>query len=191
MIKAGEPIYLAPIKIELDEQLETLQTTKEHCRTWRIGSEKILIKLTPTNEGLYDAMVNMLRSEHREGVRSTRCVVPGKYGTIRCDDNNQCSKCPYNRDPDEKLYFQISLDGLTDSGYEPGAYDATSSQALLKIALDEACAEMTAKDPRLLTVFEMLKAQKTVPDIMEELHVSKSRAYQLIARTKEIVKAYL
>ncbi len=61
MIKAGEPIYLAPIKIEFDEQLETLQTTKEHCRTWRIGSEKILVKLTPTNEGLYDAMVNMLR----------------------------------------------------------------------------------------------------------------------------------
>ena len=191
MTATGEPIYLAPIKIEFDEQLETLQTTRKHCKTWRIGSEKITVKLTPTNGELYDVMVSFLRSEHREGVRSTRCVVPGVKGTIRCDDNNSCKNCPYGRNPDDKLYFQISLDELTSTGYEPGASDATLSQALFEIALEEARNEMSAADPRLLVVFDMLKSKKKVSDIMAELNVSQTRAYQLIARTKQIVKNHL
>ena len=100
MIAANEPIYLAPIKIEIPEQLENLHTSYKHCKTWRIGSEKITVKLTPTNGALYDVMVRILWTEHREGIRSTRCVVPGKYGTIRCDEHNRCKDCPYCRNPD-------------------------------------------------------------------------------------------
>jgi len=50
---------------------------------------------------------------------------------------------------------------------------------------------MAEIDPRLLVVFDMLEDRKTVPDIMRELNISQSRTYQLIAKTKQIIKNHL
>ena len=67
------------------------------------------------------------------------------------------------------------MDELTSTGYNPGASDATSSEALFDISLEEARSEMSEKDPRLLVVLDMLEDRKTVPDIMKKLDVLQSK----------------
>lgn len=189
MMAANEPIYLAPIRIEIREQLENLHTDYAHCKTWHIGAEAITVKLTPANEAIYDMMVNILRSEHRDGVRKSRCLVRGKRGKlVRCDENNRCAQCPYNLRPEDRLPQEVSWDELTDQGVDPGAADTTSAPVLFDMAVEDARRQMAAEDPRLVTVYDMLDEHKSVNDIMAALGISQRRVYQLIARCQEIVK---
>ena len=59
---------------------------------------------------------------------------------------------------------------------------------MFDISLEEAHSEMSEKDPRLLVVLDMLEDRKTVPDIMKKLNVLQSKTYQLIAKTKQIIR---
>ena len=185
----GQVIYLAPIKIEIPEQLENLHTDYAHCRTWHIGAEAVTVKLTPVNEALYDFMVNSLRAEHRDGVRKSRCLVRGKRGTlVRCDERNQCKKCPYGYKPEDRQYQEVSWDELSDQGVDPAATDTTSAPVLFEMGVEAARAQMAAEDRRLLTVYEMLEDKKGVPEIMDALGLSQRRIYQMITRCRKIVK---
>lgn len=189
MVAANEPIYLAPIRIEIREQLENLHTDYAHCRTWHIGAESVTVKLTPTNEALYDAMVNILRSEHREGVRKSRCMVIGKRGKlVRCDERFKCSECPFGYKPEDREYQEVSWDALVETGFDPAAADTTSGPVLFDMGVEAARRQMVAEDPRLLTVYEMLEDKKGIPDIMGRLNLSQRRVYQMISRCKQIVK---
>lgn len=192
MVAANEPIYLAPIRVEFREQLESLHTDYAHCKTWHVGAEVVTVKLTPCNEAIYDMMVNILRSEHRDGVRKSRCLVRGKRGKlVRCDENNRCAQCPYKLRPEDRLPQEVSWDDLTDKGVDPGAADSTSAPVLFDMAVEDARRQMAAEDPRLVTVYDMLDEHKSVNDIMAALGISQRRVYQLIARCREIVKANL
>lgn len=192
MMAAGEPIYLAPIRIEIREQLENLHTDYAHLRTWHIGAEAVTVKLTPCNEAIYDMMVSILRTEHRDGVRKSRCVVRGKRGgTIRCDERNRCRECPYGRKPEDREYQEVSWDELVETGFDSGTADTTSAPVLFDMAVEDARRQMAAEDPRLVTVYDMLDEHKSIDDIMAALGISQRRVYQLIARCREIVKANL
>ena len=192
MHSEGQVIFLAPIRVEFREQLESLQTDYAHCKTWHVGAEAITVKLTPANEAIYDMMVNILRSEHRDGVRKSRCLVRGKRGKlVRCDENNRCAQCPYNLRPEDRIPQEVSWDDLTDKGVDPGAADSTSAPVLFDMAVEDARRQMAAEDPRLVTVYDMLDEHKSVTDIMAALNISQRRVYQLIARCREIVKENL
>ena len=102
-------------------------------------AEVVTVKLTPCNEAIYDMMVNILRSEHRDGVRKSRCLVRGKRGKlVRCDENNSCAQCPYNLRPEDRLPQEVSWDELTDQGVDPGAADSTSAPVLFDMAVEDA-----------------------------------------------------
>ncbi len=185
----GQPIYLAPIRIEIPDQLQNLHTDYAHCKTWYIGAEAITVKLTPVSEPLYDFMVNSLRADHRDGVRKSRCLVRGKRGKlVRCDEKNRCAECPYGYKPEDRQYQEVSWDELSDKGVDPAAADTTSAPVLFEMGVEAARAQMAAEDRRLLTVYEMLEDRKGIPDIMDRLNLSQRRVYQLIARCREIVK---
>ena len=64
--KNGIEIYAAPIEIEHKEQLETLGITQQECRTWYIGSEKVIVHLTPADKGTYHFLLDELRTRHRK-----------------------------------------------------------------------------------------------------------------------------
>lgn len=189
MVAAEEPIFLAPIRIEIREQLQNLHVTSDHLRTWRVGAELVTVKLTPCNEEIYDLMVNILRAEHRDGVRKSRCLVRGRRGKlVRCDENNRCSQCPYNLRPEDRQPQEVSWDDLTDKGFDPGAEDTTSGPVLFDMGVDAAKAQLSAEDPRLLIVYEMLEDKQSISDIQTALGVSQRTVYYLIARCREIVK---
>ena len=91
----GVKIYAAPIEIAKDkddrrQQLQSLGITHEQCRTWRIGTEQVLVHLTPSDEETYRFLLNELRRKHRNSYRESRCQVPGTLKPlIRCPDSLQ------------------------------------------------------------------------------------------------------
>ena len=190
MMAAGEPIYLAPIRIEIREQLDNLHTTAAGCRKWHVGAEAVTVKLTPCNEAIYDMMVGVLRAEHRDGVRKSRCVVRGKRGKpIRCDERNRCAECPYGRSPEDREPQEISWDEL--EGYEAESYDTTADEVMARLGRQALIEKLNAVDPRLATVFRMQQDGYDVPDIMAELKLSQRRVYDLLKKVKTIAAEVL
>ena len=59
---AGIEVYAAPIEIEKkakdrQAQFESLEITQADCKTWRIGSEKIIVHLTPAPKHMADGIL--------------------------------------------------------------------------------------------------------------------------------------
>ena len=78
----GIEVYAAPIVIEKDiearkMQFESLGITQADCKTWRIGSEKVIVHLTPAPKHVYDFMLNELRAKHRDEYRKVWLVKKG------------------------------------------------------------------------------------------------------------------
>ena len=118
---AGIEVYAAPIEIEKkakdrQAQFESLEITQADCKTWRIGSEKIIVHLTPAPKHIYDLMLNDLRAKHRDEYRSRRCQFPGKRkGTlIMCPECNRCRECPFPNYRDQHKARVVSRDEMLE-----------------------------------------------------------------------------
>lgn len=192
LIRTGTPVFLAPIEIETKDQYETLNITRQHCRTWRIGSEQVLVHLTPTDEATYRFLLNELRAKHRQGFRSVRCMIPGKQKPlIRCPDTNKCSSCPFGRKPEDRDPNTISWDELADTGVEPEGHDRTVERLHAKLEYDEIRQQMIAEDPKIALAFEMKERDgMTVAEIAKALGVKDRQVYYLIQKARSIGAAY-
>ena len=192
LIHSGTPVFLAPIEIENEDQFESLHITQEHCRTWRIGSEKVLVHLTPTDEPTYRYLLNDLRAKHRQGYRSVRCMIPGaKKPLIRCPDTNKCSACPFGRKPEDRDPNTISWDELADSGVELEGHDRTVERLHAKLEYDEIRQQMIAEDPKIALAFEMKERDgMSVAEIAKALGGTDRQVYYLLQKARSIGAAY-
>ena len=189
MTAAGEPIYLAPIEIEIPEQLENLHITERECRTWRVGGFRYKVHLTPASGELYDMLVGDLRNKHSDAYRATRCQVRGARGKlIRCDTKNKCSECPYGIDPAEKEANIVSLDGLYEIGWEPGGTgDITAEKGMAAVEYAGIRGKMDAEDTRISQILEDYEEiGLTIAELQEKYNISRRRVFQLLSRAREI-----
>jgi len=188
LIREGTRVFLAPIEIEDRSQFEALHITQEQCRTWRVGSEKVLVHLTPADEQTYTFLLNELRSKHRQGYRSIRCMVPGRQKPlVRCPDSNKCSACPYGRTPQDRDPNSISWEEFTENGLEPEDTDRTIERLHAKLEYDEIRRRMIAEDPLIALAFEMKERDDmTVDEIVTALGVTTRQVYYLLQKAKAI-----
>ena len=187
---SGAEIYAAPIEIEHKEQLETLGITWEECRTWYIGSEKVIIHPTPADKDTYLFLLGELRTKHRKAYRSRRCQIPGKRKSlIMCPECNRCSECPYPEYRDQHKASNISWDTL--SGYEGEANDRMLEQLQAKLEYEELRDLMNAENPIITQIFEMKECDNySVEKIAEKLHITERNVYYYLSRAKAIGKKY-
>lgn len=190
--KNGIEIYAAPIEIEHKEQLETLGITQQECRTWYIGSEKVIVHLTPADKGTYHFLLDELRTRHRKEYRSRRCQIPGKNKPlIMCPECNRCSECPYPEYRDKHKANSISWDGLIESGYEGEADNCMVEQLQAKLEYDEIHTLMDSENPIIAQVFEMKERDGfSVSEIADRLHIKPRNVYYYLDRAKAIGKKY-
>lgn len=190
--KNGIEIYAAPIEIEHKEQLGTLSITQQECRTWYIGSEKVIVHLTPADKGTYHFLLDELRTRHRKEYRSRRCQIPGKNKPlIMCPECNRCSECPYPEYRDKHKANSISWDGLIESGYEGEADNCMVEQLQAKLEYDEIHTLMDSENPIIAQVFEMKERDGfSVSEIADRLHIKPRNVYYYLDRAKAIGKKY-
>ena len=85
----------------------------------------------------------------------------------------------------------ISLNGLTESGWEPVPAESPEHQVMAKMEYEEIRARMDAEDVRIAQAFEAkVLFGDSVKMIAADLGVSEPRVYQLINRAKTIGKEY-
>ena len=192
LIREGTRVFLAPIEILSKDQFEALCITREQCRTWYIGSEKVLVHLTPADEQTFKFLLNELRAKHRKGFRSVRCMIPGKQkALICCPDHFKCSDCPFGRKPEDRDPNEISWDEFTENGLEPDHDDRTIERLHAKLEYDEIRHRMVAEDPNIALAFEMKERDgMTVAEIANALGVTARQVYYLIQKVKTIGAEY-
>lgn len=78
LLSEGKKVWMTPIRIEEDEQLETLRISESRCRMLRMGSVRKRVYFTPADEGTFRYMVSVMNKEQKEYLRSHRCLVPGE-----------------------------------------------------------------------------------------------------------------
>lgn len=194
----GIEVYAAPIEIEKKvedrkAQFEALGITQDDCRTWRIGSEKVIVHLTPAPKHIYDFMLNELRAKHRDEYRNRRCQIPGKRkGTlIMCPECNHCRECPYPEYRDQHKARIVSRDEMLDSGYEGEADTRMIEQLDAKLQYEEIREMMNRENPLITQVFEMKERDGlSNEEIAAELGITKRQTYYLYSKALTIGQKY-
>ena len=190
---SGKEIFAAPIEIEHREQLETLGITWSQCRTWRIGSEKVTVRLTPADEHTYKFLLGELRTKHRNAYREKRCKVPGKRpGTlIRCPECNCCSNCPFPEYRDQHEPDIISRDAMLESGYEGEGDTRMMEQLQAKLEFEDIEKLMNKENPLISQVFRLkIVDGLSAHEIADTLGIKKRNVYYYLDRAKAIGQKY-
>lgn len=145
----GIEVYPAPIRITSKEQLKSLGITYDHCVTWRIGSEKILVHLSPAPKEVYDLLLGDLRKEHCDEYLKKRCKVPGKRDhLIVCPASNRCAECPHPAYRDKHQSDNLSYEQMVESGFEEVCTDHAVHEFMILDELDEAIKAIRKADPK-------------------------------------------
>lgn len=206
LVKSGEAIYPAPIEISDDPELrktqfESLGIGWADCKTWYVGSKKILVYLTPANKTTYDLLLGDLRARHREAFRRCRCQIPGKLKpTIPCPECNSCAACPYPQYRDQHKANNLSWEGLIESSFEKNynedydgdpTEDPKARQTEVRMELDAVCKAIDAKNP-LFTKAIVLKEYYgfSVDEIAEKLGTTRRNVYYYIDEAKKIGRKF-
>ena len=206
LVKSGAEIYPAPIEISDDPELrkaqfESLGISWQDCKTWYIGSEKVIVHLTPSDKATHDLLLGDLRARHREAFRRSRCQIPGKLKpTIPCPECNKCAACPYPQYRDQHKANNLSWEGLIESSFEKNynedydgdpTEDPRARQAEVRMELDAVCKAIDAKNP-LFTKAIVLKEFYgfSVDEIAEKLGTTKRNVYYYLDEAKKIGRKY-
>lgn len=190
----GEEIFAAPIEIEEDVELRQMQFASlgiswSQCRTWYIGSEKVLVHLTPADEPTYKFLLGELRARHRVEYRRKRCLIPGELKPlIVCPECNRCSECPFPEYRDQHHANELSWEELIGSGYEGTEH---SDDPDTRLTLEEACRIIDAKNPRYTKAIVLKEyLGLSVAEIARELDTTERNIRFFIDEAKKIGRQY-
>lgn len=196
LVNSGKEAYAAPIEIERDRearkaQFRSLGITFAQCKTWYIGSERILVHLTPATKEVHDFMLSELRAKHRNAYRKRRCMVPGKLnGLIQCPECNKCSECPFPECRDRHEARELSWEGLIEKGYEGKPVEDTELRRVeTQMELNAVCKIIDARNPLFTKAIVMKEYYGlSVAEIAEQLNTTVRNVYFFIGEAKKIGK---
>lgn len=189
LTRNGIAVYLAPIEIENRDQFVTLNITQDQCRTWHIGSERVLVHLTPADEQTYHFLLGELRARHRVEYRRKRCLIPGELKPlIVCPECNRCAECPFPEYRDQHQANELSWEELIGSGHEGSEQ---SDDPDTKLTLEEVCKIIDAKNPKYTKAI-VLKEYfgLSVAEIARELGTTERNVRFFIDEAKRIGRQY-
>ncbi len=195
---SGIEVYAAPIEIEEKKedrkaQFKSLGITQDDCKTWHIGSKKVLVHLTPARKEIYDYMLNELRSKYRDEYRSRRCQVPGKRKGILiiCMECNRCRECPFPEYRDQHKARVVSRDEMLESGYEGEADTRMIEQLEARLQYEEIREKINKENPLIIQVFEMKERDGlSNEEIAAALGITKRQTYYLYSKALAIGHKY-
>ena len=187
----GTVWYDAPVQIRDQADLANYHIQWSDCRKWRFGGGKpVMVHFVKVRElAVAEFLWKDLNYEHWQEYAAKRCMVPGtRKDWIRCPSNMSCANCPYGN---EKKRPVISLDGLVEVGYEPGADVSAEEKAYYALVYREIRNLLDAKDPLFAEVLEAkILDEKSAATIAQRLGVKTSRIYKMIDKIREIGEAY-
>ena len=188
---AGVEVFEAPLEIESAKRLHDLGLTWEQCRTWYIGTKRVTIRLTPSDEKSYLFLLGELRKKHRAEYRENRCMVPGKLKPlIPCPEKNSCQNCPYPECRDNRLP-NLSWDEYVETFGDVARPDPEFQRAEDRMVIADVIRAISAQNPKFAQAI-LLKEYYglSVKEVAAKLHDTERNIYYYLAEAKRIGKQY-
>ena len=194
LLSEGKRVWMAPIVIEDEGQLETLYVTRSKCRTWHSGPEKVLVYLTPADEKTFDYLKLSMDAIRKKVERNRRCMIPGKRKDfVRCPECYHCDACPFGMEGKVRTGRTVSRDLLMETELETAVSPDTVEDIVLRHEfLAEIRELMRRKNERILQVFE-LKFEKgyDVKQVADALGETSRNVYYFLSEAKRICREYV
>ena len=194
LLENGVEVCAAPIEIEGSEHLRALGLDRKSCKTWRIGTEKIIVHLTPANRATSEMLTRDIWKQHSLEYRRRRCLLPGKAKTHKlCPPENRCTDCPYPDCRDRQFIRQVSWDELLDDAFvghpDGSCEDSEFRRAEVRADLEALCEEINRYNPLYLRALRMREFDRmTASEIARELNTTRRQVYYYISEAQRLGK---
>ena len=194
LLSEGKRVWMAPVVIDEDEQLETLYASRSRCRTWRTGPEKRLVYLTPADEATFMFLKLGIDSQRKREERNRRCLIRGtRNDYIRCPECNHCDQCPFGLNGEARTGRTVSRDLLMETELETAVcWDTPEDIILRQEMLSEIRERMQEKNERILQAYVMKMEQGyDVQEVAEAMGETSRNVYYFLSEAKRICREYL
>ena len=192
---SGETMYLAPVRVQTEDDLKTFGVGKEARWTLPFGKSsekyKVLYFATPSQE-LAEEFWEKINTQHSKDYRKRRCLIPGKLKPlIVCPDCNSCAHCPYPEYRDKHEAREISYNDKLNAQKISPRESPEIRKLELTWTIQEACKRISEINP-LFTRAIVLKEyyNLTVDEIAEELNCSPHMVRYYLRRATEIGREF-
>ncbi len=193
LLSEGKRVWMAPVVIEDEGQLETLYVSRGRCRTWHSGPEKRLVYLTPADEETFAFLKLEMDATRKRAERNRRCMIPGvRNEYVRCPECYHCSECPFGRGGEARTGRTVSRDLMLETEQETAVCADTPEDIVLRREmLEEVCERMRRKNERILQAFVMKVEQGyDVREVAEALGETSRNVYYYLSEAKRICREY-
>lgn len=193
LLSEGKRVWMAPVVIEDDGQLETLYVSRSRCRTWHSGPEKRLVYLTPADEETFLFLKLGFDSARKRAERNRRCMILGTRNEyVRCPECYHCDECPFGRTGEVRTGRTVSRDHLLETELETAVCADTPEDIVLRREmLTEIREQMRRKNERILQVFVMKVEQGyDVQEVADALGETSRNVYYYLSEAKRICREY-
>lgn len=202
-LREGE--VLVPQLVDDREYAIAIGAKPENLRTWTKGGVSYTVMFVPVpadqekiSQQVFDAAVNELLDEKIGPNRHSRCLVPQPDGTkkpcpkIKDGNHGPCATCPHKDEYEREDRSMVSLEELDEENFHPmEAAPSAETEALEEVIFDDLIAYLKDINPALADVVTLGFKGFDKKDVVRQLPVKSSQAYDLYAKAERLTREFL
>lgn len=204
-----EPLHegevLVPQLVDDREYAIAIGAKPENLRTWTKGGISYEVMFVPVpadqetiSQQAFDAAVNELLDEKLGPNRHSRCLIPQPDGTMKVcpkvknGNHAPCATCPHKGEYEREDKSRVSIETLNEDEYHPmQAAPSAETEALEKAIFDDLVVYLKAINPDLADVVTLGFQGFDKKDVVKQLPVKSSQAYDLYAKAEKLTREFL
>lgn len=155
---------LVPIRVDW-EMVKHFNMRRDNLETWHIGPNKVLVAFAPVAIEAKEASIQAFYRDVRE-----------YFASFHTDDALSL---------DQFLEEASSEDG---KGFEPASPENLEETVLLRMIINDLIKQVHIINPKYGRILDLICADYTKGQILEELHLGKSQGYADIKAAQELAK---
>ncbi len=155
---------LVPIRVDW-EMVKHFNMCRDNLETWHIGPNKVLVAFAPVATKNKAASIKSFYRDVREF-----------FASFQTDDTLSL---------DQFLEEAESEDG---KGFEPASPEDLEETVMLRMIIDDLLKQIHVINPKYGRILDLICADYTKGQILDELHLGKSQGYADIKAAQELAK---
>ncbi len=177
----------------------------QNFRTWTLAGVRYTVMFVPVKTDevtvsmkAFTWQLNELLDEKLGPNRHSRCLVPQPDGTkkvcpkVKDGNHAPCATCPHKGEYEREDRSMLSIETLNEDEYHPmQAAPSAETEALEKAVFDDLVAYLKTINPYLADVVTLGFQGFDKRDVVKQLPVKSSQAYDLYAKAEKLTREFL
>lgn len=202
-LREGE--VLVPQLVDDRDYAIAIGAKPENLRTWTKGGVSYTVMFVPVpaeqetiSQQTFDAAVNELLDEKLGPNRHSRCLIPQPDGTkkvcpkVKDGNHAPCATCPHKGEYEREDKSMVSIETLNEDEYHPmQAAPSAETEALEKAIFEDLVEYLKTINSDLADVVTLGFQGFDKKDVVKQLPVKSSQAYDLYAKAEKLTREFL